>query len=189
MVQRRVEDQSYAVPAEVGPDYAQHGVAVVCDSPGAQAAASSRPLVGPEGRVFNALLEEAGLDRRSLALLYRVRCAPPGNRLASVPEALPNCDEWLVKELEAYSPSVVLVMGAGTLLTLIYGAQAKVGATRGVTRTTGAEFPYGARTWVATYHPASLLPNRSPLNRPLVVADLELAKETWMLKQSAGSAT
>ena len=118
------------------------------------------------------------MSRRDLVLMNRVRCRPPGNRLASVPEALPNCDEWLVKELEAYNPGVVVVMGS-TALSVIFGANAKVGETRGASRTTGTEFPYGPRVWVATYHPASLLPNRSPGNRSLVVQDLALARKTW----------
>ena len=178
MVSQRQLDGSYAVPAEVGSGYQLGGVAVICEAPGAQEAASSRPLVGPAGRIFNELLVDAGLSRDELVLMNRVRCRPPGNRLASVPEALINCDEWLVKELNAYNPGVVVVMG-GTALSVIFGATAKVGATRGASRTTGIEFPYGPRIWVATYHPASLLPNRSPGNRGLVVQDLALARRTW----------
>lgn len=178
MVSQRREDGGYAVPATVGVSYETGGLAVICEAPGAQEAATSLALVGKAGHVFDDLLSDASIDRRSLVLLNRVRCRPPNNRLASVPEALPNCDEWLVKELDAYDPKVVVVMGA-TALHTIFGADAKVGATRGSTRTTGTEFPYGPRIWVATYHPASLFNNRSPLNRPAVIADLILARETW----------
>lgn len=184
MVSLREASSSFAVPAEVGSDYESGGIAVICEAPGAQEAATSRPLVGRAGEIFNGLLSQAELDRRSLVLLNRVRCRPPNNRLASVPEAVPNCDEWLVKELEAYDPSVVVVMG-GTALSLLYGANTKVGAVRGTTRATGDTFPYGARIWVATYHPASLLPNRSPANIPVVVEDLRLAKMTWEQRVSS----
>lgn len=186
MVSLRRADGTYAVPAEVGTEYAPGGLAVICEAPGAQEAVSSRPLVGSAGRVFNSLLEEAEIDRRSLVLLNRVRCRPPNNKLSLVPEAPSNCDEWLVKELAGYNPGVVVVMG-GTALSIIFGAKAKVGTTRGTSRPTGEEFQYGARVWIATYHPASLLPNRSPVNRPLVVADLALARETWEeMQQSSG---
>ena len=178
MVNQRQLDGGYAVPAEVGSKYQLGGVAVICEAPGAQESASSRPLVGPAGRIFNELLVDAGLSRDELVLLNRVRCRPTGNRLASVPEALINCDEWLVKELTAYNPGVVVVMGS-TALAAIFGANAKVGATRGASRATGVEFLYGPRVWVATYHPASLLPNRNPGNRGLVVQDLTLARSTW----------
>src|SRR5690606_33817055 len=110
MVQLRSDTSGYAVPAEVGEDYSVGGLAVICEAPGAQEAATSRPLAGRAGEVFNGLLRATKLDRRSLVLLNRVRCRPPNNRLASVPEAVPNCDEWLVKELEAYDPSVVVVI-------------------------------------------------------------------------------
>lgn len=134
--------------------------------------------MGPAGQIFNELLAEAGLKRDELVLLNRVRCRPPENKLSNVPEAVGNCDQWLKEELNAYAPSVVVVMG-GTALSAIWGAKAKVGATRGQLRATDEQHGYGARVFIATYHPASLLPYRSPWNRPLVVDDLKLAVETW----------
>lgn len=177
MVALRGESGGFAVPAEVGEAYSVGGLAVICEAPGAQEAATSRPLVGPAGKIFDGLLQAAEIDRRELVILNRVRCRPPNNRLSSVPEAVTNCDEWLRKELEAYDPKIVVVMG-GTAISILYGSNARVGEVRGTTRSTSDSFDYGARIWIATYHPASLLPNRNPANKGLVVEDLSLAKMT-----------
>lgn len=170
MLDLRMADGTYAVPAEVGVDAPEHPLGIVCEAPGAQEAATSRPLVGPAGSIFNELLAEAGIRREELILMNRVRCRPPGNKLSAVPEAVGNCDHWMQEELMAYDPAVVVVMG-GTALQAIFGATAKVGATRGQCRTTNG------RTYLATYHPASLLPYRGPQNIPLVVGDLRRAME------------
>lgn len=164
------------VPAEVGIHAPDRPLAIMAEAPGAQEAATSRPLVGSAGRIFDALLADAGIRRDEIVILNRVRCRPERNNLKNAPEAIPNCDKWVVAELAAYDPLVVVVMG-GTALQTVFGATAKVGMTRGTARSTGAADTYGVRAWLATYHPASLLPNRSPWNRPLVVDDLRTAYE------------
>lgn len=177
MVALRERDGGYAVPAEVGSNAPERPLAIMCEAPGAQEAATSRPLVGAAGRLFDALLGDAGLDRSELLLLNRVRCRPPNNKLSNAPGCVEACEEWLAKELDTYQPAVVLLMG-GTAISAIFGSTAKVGATRGTLRATGPDSAYGSRVWIATYHPASLLPNRYPENRPLVLDDLRLAKQT-----------
>lgn len=178
MVQQRVEDNGKAVPAEVGSQAPSRPLGILCEAPGAQEAATSRPLVGSAGRIFDGLLHEAGIRREELVILNRVRCRPPHNRLAEAPGSVEACDAWTKIELETYQPPVVVVMG-GTALQAVFGAKAKVGESRGMTRHTGDTFLFGARAWVATYHPASLLPNRSPWNREMVISDLVQARELW----------
>lgn len=146
------------------------------EAPGAQEDAVGLPFVGPAGRILAGVLHEAGLSRDQLVILNRVRCRPPRNDIKSHPEAVLACDDWTKAELMEYDPAVVVLVGA-TAIGSIFGAQAKVGEVRGQVRVTGEDFEYGARTWLATYHPASLLPHRRPQNRPLVVADFMLAKE------------
>lgn len=171
-------DGTYAVPAEVGELAPPRPLAVICEAPGAQEAATSRPLVGRAGQMFNEMLGQAGIDRRTLVIMNRVRCRPPDNKLANAPEAIPNCNHWTQEELSAYDPSVVVVMG-GTALTAVFGAKAKVGMTRGRTRTTGVTSEYGARVWIATYHPAAIARPTGRHNLPLVVGDLRRAQELW----------
>jgi uracil-DNA glycosylase family 4 len=169
------ELRTRAVPGQLGVDAGRPLMAIMCEAPGAQEDEVGRPLVGRAGQLLDKLLAEVGLHRDELLLLNRVRCRPPNNQLKNHPDAVEQCDYWTKEELAYYDPAVVVLMGA-TALSAVFGAQAKVGETRGTVRHTGDDFEYGARLWVPTYHPASLLAGRSPANRPLVVADLALAR-------------
>jgi uracil-DNA glycosylase family 4 len=126
-----------------------------------------------------AVLEEAGLSRRDVLLLNRVRCRPPGNKINSKEgiAALAACDPWLQAELELYDPSVVLLMG-GTAIGEVFGKKASVGKVRGSARTSGADYAYGARTWVATAHPAATLYGDGGKEHwlPLIYQDVLTAK-------------
>ncbi len=162
-----------AVPGEVGPEY--NGLGVICEAPGKDEDETGRPLQGRAGKLFDSLLTAADIRRDSLYISNRVRCRPPRNQLDKYPEALNNCDEWTQKELDRYNPSVVLLMGA-TAGKLVFGQDFKVTKQRGIPRSTGEGFDYGARVWVPTFHPAAVLRNDAGL-RPLVMADMRLAKE------------
>lgn len=175
----RVEVGGKAVPAWYGhnldtPELERPLLAVMCEAPGAQEEETGLPLVGRAGQLFNKLLHEAGLNRWDLLLMNRVRCRPPANQLKNHPDAVKACDDWSKAELEFYDPKVVVLMGA-TAIEKVFG-KGTVGELRGTVRTTGPDFEWGARTWVATYHPAGLLRPTGKQNIPLVVADLMLAK-------------
>lgn len=159
------------MPAEVGAAYA--GLAIMAEAPGAQEDLLGRPMVGRAGQLLEEALEQIGLMRSDVLILNRVRCRPPRNRLQDFPEAILNCDAWTVRELMAYDPKVVVLMGK-TALQAVFGKTAAVGETRGMVRQTGEGFEWGARTWVGGYHPAAAL--RNPELRPFIVADLALAK-------------
>ncbi len=148
---------------------------IMCEAPGAQEDATGLPLVGKAGQLFDKLLLAAGMDRQSLLLMNRVRCRPPNNLLKNHSDAVEACDEWTKAELELYNPAVVVLMGA-TAMESVFGTKPLVGLTRGQVRTSSSDFKFGARTWVATYHPASLFRPSGKANLPLVVADLMLAR-------------
>lgn len=171
MADLRRTDGFNAVPAGVGARTPSRPIAILCEIPSAQEAATSQALAGLGGRTIVELLVEAGISHDEVVVLYRVRCRPPGGKLSNVPEALGNCEEWFDAELTAYDPSVVVVLGGGSMLTQLFGANAKVGQTRGQWRNVNG------RAWTVTYSHLSLGYNRSPENRPLVVADLRAAAE------------
>lgn len=156
---------------------------VLCEAPGEQEALTARPLVGKAGILFDSLLEQVGLNRDEVLLMNTIRCRPLKNNMKSreAIEAVVACDEWTQTEFKYYDPDVVVVMG-NTATQHIFGTSATIGTMRGVVRSTGEEHKYGKRLWVPTYHPANLLPHRSPRNRPLVVKDLKLAME--LLKEA-----
>ena len=181
------EYRTNAVPAHVGHDYAPRGLAIMGEAPGAQEDETGRPFVGRAGKLLDQLLAEVGMNREDVLILNRVRCRPPRNNLASFPEAIHQCDVWTHAELDTYDPAVIVLMG-GTALKTIFGASATVGDYRGQPRRSGTDFDYGSRVWVATYHPASTFYGNGRANRPLIIADLMLAKEL-LSYESSSSAT
>ena len=166
--------RKHTVPAWAGPNY-DGKIAVMCEAPGAQEDETGIPLVGRAGQLFDRLLAAAGLDRGRLLLLNRVRCRPTGNNLKAHPDAVPRCHPWTVAEIREYDPKVVVAMGA-TAFGDVFGANVKVGETRGTVRRTGEDDELGPRIWIATYHPASLLRPGGKENAALVIGDLLLAK-------------
>ena len=168
------------MPADVGWEYEPGGVAILAEAPGAcedgsckhhhDPAVAGRPMVGPAGKVLNSLLLEAGLSRSQVVVMNMVRCRPPNNKLADVPFAIDYCDMWLQAEMEAYQPSVVVVMGA-TSMAPVFGEKPKVGALAGHARQTGG------RTYIATYHPAAALYEHKAEVRAIIKRDLEYARE------------
>ena len=170
----RDADGALGAPAEVGTIYTRGGLALMAEAPGKDEAKLGRPFVGKAGKLLDSMCREAGIDRSEVVLLNRVRCRPPGNRLQDHPEALLACDPWLLAELEAYDPRVVVLMGK-TAMSLMFGVNPAVGQLAGYMRVTVPDSPYGGRIWVATYHPAAVL--RTPGLRGIVVRDLAAAAD------------
>ena len=159
--------RNLAVPAWVGKDYA--GLAIICEAPGRDEDARGIPLVGRAGQLLDTYLEAIGVSRDQLLLMNRIRCRPPNNdiRSSEAVSALAICDQWTEKELSAYTPRVIVLMGA-TAAKQIMG-NTSVSSGRGTYTTVGGT------TYVYTYHPAAAL--RNPDLGRYIMEDLLLAKE------------
>lgn len=166
----RADRNGLAVPPFVGPQYAIGGLAAIAERPAAYEEATGTPFAGPTGDILDGVLDVAGVDRRELLLLNRLMCAiPRGEAAQDYPDAMGNCAQWVSSALASYNPRVVILMG-GPAIQLVFGATAKVGETRGMSRTTEG------RTYIATYHPAALLrPDHSTEIYDWLVADWRLA--------------
>ena len=135
-------------------------VVLVGEQPGDREDIEGRPFVGPAGRLLDACLEEAGIDR-SKAYVSNVvkhfKWEPRGKkRIHQKPNAaeIAACRPWLDAEIALVRPKVVVCLGATA-------AQALLGASFRVTKSRGAFIPSELAPFVtATVHPSSIL--RSP---------------------------
>lgn len=175
------KQRKLAVPGEVGPDYRAGGIALLGEAPGAQEDATGRPFVGNAGRLLDSMLGEAGISRGEILLLNKVRCRPAKNAIAKYPDAVEACDQWLRQELRVYNPAVVVCLG-GTAITTVFGnvgqeGRPSVTLADGMVRVTPKEpiSPYGARLWIATFHPAAALRRKEII--PRIVKQLGRAKD------------
>jgi DNA polymerase len=156
---------------------------LVGEQPGDEEDRQGLPFVGPAGRLLDEALAAAGIDRDQAYVTNAVKhfkWLPAEGRGKRRIHQKPNaseiraCHPWLLAELEAVRPDVIVCMGATA-------AQALLGSAFRVTKQRGVPIPFtgGARI-VATVHPSSIL--RAPdsetrhLEMQRFIADLSAAR-------------
>jgi DNA polymerase len=138
-----------------GPESAT--VIFVGEQPGDQEDLAGRPFVGPAGRMFDAVLEEADFDRKKTYVTNAVKhfkFEPRGKkRIHSKPNAgeIKACRWWLDNELKLIRPELAVALGATAAQSLL-GKAVPVTKLRGTT----VERDDGLRVFV-TVHPSYLL--------------------------------
>jgi uracil-DNA glycosylase len=129
----------------------------VGEQPGNDEDLAGKPFVGPAGKLLDAALEEAGIDRRTVYVTNVVKhfkWEPRGKRRI---HAKPNsveinaCLPWLNAELAVVRPDVLVCLGA-TAAQALLGKQFRVTQHRGEF----IESPLAPRL-LATVHPSSIL--------------------------------
>ncbi|MBS3649784.1 UdgX family uracil-DNA binding protein [Pseudaminobacter sp. 19-2017] len=146
-----------------GPENAR--VIFVGEQPGDQEDLAGRPFVGPAGRVFDAILDEAEVDRTKVYVTNAVKhfkFEPRGKRrIHSKPNAgeISACRWWMDKELAIIEPELVVALGATA-------AQSLLGKAVPITRMRGQvlEREDGLRVFI-TVHPSFILRIREPADK------------------------
>lgn len=132
-------------------------IVFVGEQPGDQEDIAGRPFVGPAGKVFDAILEDAGIERDKVYVTNAVKhfkFEPRGKRrIHSKPNAgeIQACRWWLDKELSLLKPDLVVTLGATA-------AQSLLGKAVQVTKMRGdvIERDDGLRVFI-TIHPSFIL--------------------------------
>jgi len=139
------------------------------EQPGDQEDRAGEPFVGPAGRLLDRALAEAGIDKRDVYRTnavkhFRWHPAPGGGkrRIHESPSQgqITACRPWLLAELDAVRPSVVVVLGASAGKSL-FGSSFRVGDARGTVQSWSApreDKESGPETAVVvTVHPSAVL--------------------------------
>jgi uracil-DNA glycosylase family protein len=149
----------------------------VGEQPGDQEDLAGRPFVGPAGKLFDTLLEQAGIDRTRTYVTNAVKhfkyVQRGKRRLHSKPDAgeIKACNWWLERERDLIRPSLTVALGA-TAARALFGKVVTITSLRGRPQMLAD----GSECWV-TVHPSSLL--RAPdeqerrEGRRMFVADLK----------------
>jgi uracil-DNA glycosylase len=153
----------------------------VGEQPGDQEDLSGRPFVGPAGEVFNAALEEAGIDRSRTYVTNAVKhfkfVLRGKRRLHQKPvrEEIEACRWWIDQERVLLRPPLTVALGA-TAARSLFGKVMAIGANRGVPHA----LPDGGEGWI-TVHPSFLLripePERKREERARFVDDLKRIRD------------
>ncbi len=130
---------------------------LVGEGPGEEEDRTGRPFVGRAGKLLDQALLDNSLTREDVYICNTVKCraadwatGKPVNRAPTDLETA-ACRKWLLPQLGAIAPQVILCVGAPSAKNLIK-KDFKITAER------GKYFPCAfARTAIATLHPAYVL--------------------------------
>ncbi|HZT80430.1 MAG TPA: uracil-DNA glycosylase [Gemmataceae bacterium] len=138
----------------------------VGEAPGAEEDAQGEPFVGAAGQLLNRIIAAMGMKREEVFICNILRCRPPGNR-TPLPDEAANCREWLERTLELVRPKFICALG-GTAAANLLGVSTPLGKLR------GRFHDYRGIPVLVTYHPAFLLPHRSPQKKKDVWEDMKM---------------
>ena len=173
----RCDLYKYATQTVFGEGPIGASILFVGEQPGDQEDLAGRPFVGPAGKLFDASLEEAGIDRKRVYVTNAVKhfkfVARGKRRLHSKPDGgeIKACRWWLEHERELIRPRLTVALGA-TAARSLFGKVVTITPLRGEPQTLAD----GSECWV-TIHPSALLraPNEAARRegRRAFVADLK----------------
>lgn len=161
-----------------GPDNAK--VIFVGEQPGDQEDLAGKPFVGPAGKVFDAILDDAGVDRQKVYVTNAVKhfkFEPRGKRrIHSKPNSgeIQACRWWIDQEFELIKPNLAVALGATAAMSLL-GKAIPVTKMRGQV----IEREDGLRVFI-TIHPSFILRIRESADkeaeRERFLQDMKLVK-------------
>jgi len=156
---------------------------MVGEQPGNKEDQQGEPFVGPAGALLHRAIDEVGIDPAEVYLTNAVkhfRFEQRGKRrIHQTPELgnLVACRPWLDAELAAVDPELIVPLGA-TAVRALLGPDVRVTKQRGQLIT--QDTPQGARRFVPTVHPSSILRGPSSARHEAYeafVADLRTAAQ------------
>jgi DNA polymerase len=148
---------------------------LVGEQPGDQEDRAGLPFVGPAGRLLARALDEADIDptltyQTNAVKHFKFTRKGGKRRIHQKPSRteVVACRPWLIAEIEAVRPQVIVCLGA-TAAQALMGASFRVSAQRGRVMPlpsgadlSGADLEFDpAPSLIATVHPSAVLRDRS----------------------------
>ena len=129
----------------------------VGEAPGRDEDLQGEPFVGTAGRLLTEMLQTVGLSRKDVFICNVLKCRPPNNR-DPAPEEIAACGEYLVRQLDAIKPDIIVCLGrfAAKFIFELFGLEFS-----SISRVRGKIFE--GKRWdknvkiVPIYHPAAIL--------------------------------
>lgn len=139
------------------------------EAPGAEEDRQGEPFVGAAGQLLNRLLQKLGLQRSEIYIANILKCRPPRNRDPE-PDEVAACLPFLVKQIEAIRPLVIVTLGRIAIQSLL-ASKTPLGQVRGKWQK-WRDIPV-----MPTFHPSYLL--RAPQERIKTWEDMQLVMAKW----------
>ena len=138
----------------------------VGEAPGADEDRQGEPFVGAAGKLLNRIIVACGMTREEVYICNIIKCRPPGNR-TPLPNEAANCRAHFERQLELVQPKFICALGSTAARYLL-------NTTQGIGQLRGRFHDYRGIPVICTYHPAYLLPHRSPGKKKEVWEDMKM---------------
>jgi DNA polymerase len=143
------------------------GLFVVGEAPGFNEDREGKPFRGASGMLLDRLLSLVGIEREEVYLTTLVKCHPPEGR-APKPAEINACRPYLLSQLDAIDPRVVVAMGDLPIRNL-------TGRKETASRIRGRAIPLDGRYVFPTLSLGRAL--YTPADRALLVSDFSRLPE------------
>ena len=130
----------------------------VGEGPGADEDAQGEPFVGRAGQLLTKIIAAMGLKRNDVYIANCVKCRPPNNRNPE-PDELETCMPFLMKQIEAIKPKIIVCLGA-------VAAKDILKTEVPISKMRGKIIEWNGYRLMPTFHPAFLLRNPN-MKRPV----------------------
>ena len=124
---------------------------LVGEAPGREEDLRGEPFVGEAGRLLDRILLAMGMQRDDVYICNVLKCRPPNNR-DPLPEEVATCEAFLIRQIEAIRPQVIVGLGRFAVHSLLK-TRVPISQLRGEWQN------YQGIPLMPTYHPAYLLRN------------------------------
>jgi uracil-DNA glycosylase len=136
----------------------------VGEAPGHDEDLRGEPFVGRAGQLLTEIITKGmRIKREDVYICNVIKCRPPGNRNPE-PDEVATCEPFLLRQLEAIGPEVIVALGK-------FAAQTLLRDKTPITKLRGRWFDYHGIRLMPTFHPAYLL--RNPGDKRLVWEDIQ----------------
>ncbi|HWI40246.1 MAG TPA: uracil-DNA glycosylase [Verrucomicrobiae bacterium] len=135
----------------------------VGEAPGRDEDLQGAPFVGEAGQLLTRMIQAMGFAREEVYICNVLKCRPPGNRNPQ-PEEIEPCRPFLLRQLRAIAPEVLVALGS-------FAAQTLLETREPISRLRGRFHDFGGIPLMPTFHPAYLL--RNPEAKREVWEDLQ----------------
>lgn len=140
---------------------------LVGEAPGREEDEKGEPFVGEAGRLLDRILYAMGLSRDEVYICNVLKCRPPNNRDPE-PAEVAACEPFLIRQLAAIRPQVIVALGRFAIQTLLQSKEP-------ISKLRGTWQQYQGIPLMPTYHPAYLL--RNPNGKREVWSDMKQVVE------------
>lgn len=123
----------------------------VGEAPGRDEDLQGEPFVGEAGQLLTKIIEAMQFKRNDVYICNVLKCRPPNNRNPQ-PEEIEQCQPFLLRQMKAIGPEVIVCLGT-------FAAQTLLETTEPISKMRGRFHDYHGIPLMPTFHPAYLLRN------------------------------